>query len=239
MEGRTSALKNGRSENVLVSSPLVCQGLKAAKVEGLGGESSNVSSSMVGGGPPGIPPQFPSLSGERVEFEVDAEVPGPLQSGETAGFGMDGSGYAAGGGNEQEDSSGTEEPSMKDMMKFLKKMDGKFDSVQVQFSDFRAELQKLKADMVTKEFFSSLEVRVVKLENLAASGGGLQSGRISWMQQQVNRFDPANKSLSFGNMKETEVKKRAVEIQNVLKDQANDPTTINFNHVWKGKPGNR
>ena len=44
--------------------------------------------------------QLPSLSGERVEFEVDAEVPGPLQSGETAGLEMDVSGYAAGGGKE-------------------------------------------------------------------------------------------------------------------------------------------
>ena len=64
-------------------------------------------------------------------------------------------------------------------MKMMKRMDGKFDSIQVQFSNFRAELQNLKAEMVTKEIFSSLEGRVVELENLAASGGGLQSGQIS------------------------------------------------------------
>jgi hypothetical protein len=97
----------------------------------------------------------------------------------------------------------------------------------------------VKAEMVTKEVFSSLEGRVVELENLASSGGGLQSGQISWMQQQVNRFDPANKSLTFGNMKGTDVSKRVAEIQKFFQDQANDPTIINFDHVWKGKAGNR
>ena len=128
---RKSALKNQRSDNVLVSSPLVCLGLKAAKGEGDGGKSSksDVDASIVGGGPPGIVPLFPVLSGGKIDVEDDAEVPGPALSSETKGFGMDVSGYAAGGGKDHEDSSGTEEPSMKDMMKFLKKMDGKFDSI--------------------------------------------------------------------------------------------------------------
>ena len=85
---------------------------------------------------------FPSLSNERMEFHDDAEVPGSALSPETAEFGMDLDGDAAGGGKDhKEDSSGTQESSMKDLMKFCKKMVGKIHSIQIEFKIFCAELQ--------------------------------------------------------------------------------------------------
>ena len=61
-----------------------------------------------------------------------------------------------------EEQSGDEEPSMKDLMKEMRKMSfslgGKFDVLSNQYRDLRAELQKLKIDMVTKQAFASLPV---------------------------------------------------------------------------------
>ena len=147
---RKSALKHERSQNVLLSSPLQAPGLKAAKVEE-GGENGNVDVPM-GGGVASLPqvPSFPKVAASSVPINVEG-VAGESSSPEGGGLGFPVESFPGGGG--KGDESGDEDCSMKALMKMMKKMDGKFDSIQVQFSNFRAELQNLKAEMVTN-FFS-------------------------------------------------------------------------------------
>ena len=98
-----------------------------------------------------------------------------------------------GGGSEDGKESGDEEPSMKDLMKQMKKMSsnlggrfellsenlgGRFDLLQKQLSDFRAELQNLKNDMVTNQVFASLEERVAALEI-----GGIGNSEVTFLKK--------------------------------------------------------
>ena len=54
-------------------------------------------------------------------------------------------------------------------------------------------MENLKLEVATKQSVSVLQERVVKLEAIA--DGSLASAQISILQEQVNRLDPANKSL--------------------------------------------
>ena len=201
-EARPGALKRD-PKNALLSSPLQGPGLKTAKVEegvGTGSESSGARAGFVAaedapkdpggfrypfpaGGLPEVAP-FPNLTGG----------PGP----------------------EIVESDG-EEPSMRDLMKMMKKMDVKVDSINHRFTVLYNEIQAMKAEMVTKDVFSSLEVRVKKLESdmsgISSGVGSGSSGQVSFLQEQVNRLDPANKCLSFNSWtsKSTSGRKALIE----------------------------
>ena len=77
-------------------------------------------------------------------------------------------------------------------------LNSKFGTLQSQLSDqaneFKTELAKLRAELVSHVQFEGLEKLVVELE-----AGGLASSRIDWLQAQLNRIDPANRSLSFSS----------------------------------------
>ena len=99
---------------------------------------------------------------------------------------------------------------------------------------FQEELAKLRAEMVSSVQFGVLEARVQKLE-----AGGLASSEISFLQQQVNRLDPANRSLAFTGFKSTSANGRNALIQNFLTTTSSDPRVLNIEHIWKGPPGDR
>ena len=89
------------------------------------------------------------------------------------------------------------ESSTSDMKMLLNEMKGlrtsfdiKFDKLErqivVQAEEFKAELVKLRAELVSRVEFEGLEKRVTELE-----AGGLASSQINWLQDQLNRLDPA------------------------------------------------
>ena len=67
-----------------------------------------------------------------------------------------------------------------------------FENIQKQFEDLKKAIQDLKEDMVTKDLFQKLEERAALLEK-----DGRPDKQMSWMNQQVNRLDPANKQLAL------------------------------------------
>ena len=77
---------------------------------------------------------------------------------------------------------------MMDLMQGMRNMrlslDTKFISMQAQLGELKTEVATLKADMMTKEIFESLENRVSKLE-----AGGAPNGEVSRLQSQAGRLD--------------------------------------------------
>ena len=59
------------------------------------------------------------------------------------------------------------------------------------------------------------------------------------MQVQVNKLDPAIRSLCFGGFGETNAEKRIACIEECLKKMLPTATLQNVEHVWTGPPGNR
>ena len=90
-------------------------------------------------------------------------------SGGSGGVGQGLSGLEGGKGG---DPVLKEEPTMTDLMLEMRNMrlslDTKLTSMQGQLGDLKNELATLRAEMVTKEIFESLEVRVSKLETQGA-----------------------------------------------------------------------
>ena len=117
-------------------------------------------------------------------------------------------------------------------------MTNKFAVMQNQLSeqakDFAQDLKQLREDTISKSQFETQEQRIVKLE-----GGGLASTQISWMQTQLNRLDPANKSLCFNNLSENDLTKRTEAIQDILSNIGQTSGILNIEHLSSGPPGNR
>ena len=156
-EARKSAMKQQRSEDVLLSSPLQAPGLKAAKLGVDGNENADVS---MGGGLPSLPetPAFPELGGStqggprvasnyakspitRIASSCPIHVESFAQASSSplagGGLGVVGETVPVDGGTVEED--GDDDHSMKALMKMIKKMDGKVDSTPFQFTDFRTD----------------------------------------------------------------------------------------------------
>ena len=125
-----------------------------------------------------------------------------------------------------------------DMQQILKEMKSLRINVEGMIKDqafhFNEELSKLRAELVSRVEFQGLEERVKVLET-----GGLASSEIAWMQQQVNRLDPANRSLAFTGLKSTSANGRVALIESFLKISGGDPKIQNIEYVWKGPPGDR
>ena len=80
-----------------------------------------------------------------------------------------------------------------------------------QGSLFKSDILAVREEMVTKIDHSALESRVKALES-----GGLAAPQVSWLQQQVQRLDPANRSLCFKNLKQTNPATRKTVIEDLL-----------------------
>jgi len=136
------------------------------------------------------------------------------------------------------------EPSMKDLMREMRNMsvnlgqriDGmssnlgqRIDSIQVQFENLKNDLKTLQSETVTKVVFQSLEERVSKLE-----AGGVPKPETKWLQMQVNRLDPANKSLCFRDFTTTDAAKRVAAIEATLANLNVDSGIRRIEHIWTG-----
>ena len=128
---------------------------------------------------------------------------------------------------------------MKDLMKMLRKMDMKVYTIQSQFTELRFELQNLKNEMVTKQTFSVLDQRVQKLEEVISEHGvGCQIQQLSDLQKQLNRFDPANKSLVFGGFSSSSPDGRAANIRSFLESKF-QVSPVQVEHIFQGAFGKR
>ena len=130
------------------------------------------------------------------------------------------------------------EPTMTDLMREMQNMrlslDTKFNSMQRQLEDLKSEMSTLKAEMVTKEVFKSLEVRVTSLE-----AEGAPSLEVTWLHSQVGRLDPANKSLCFKDFPDDDLRVRTSRINQILESLGAKAQILNGDHIWKGSPGQR
>ena len=138
-----------------------------------------------------------------------------------------------------------EEPSMKDLLKEMRKMNsnlgGKIDQVQeqfqlmqTQFEDLKKDVQRLEENSVTKTLFQKLEERVAALEQ-----GGLPNTQMNWMSQQINRLDPANKSLALKGFTEMDVHKRNFMIEEILANVCSKTDIQSIEHIGKGPKNDR
>jgi len=131
-----------------------------------------------------------------------------------------------------------EEPSMKDLMKEMRKMnfnlETRFDDMQRQIANLKHELQTSKLEMVTKHAHENLEKRVANLE-----AEGVDNAEISWMQRQVQRLDPANKSLCFTGFTDKDGTKRLAQVTEFLTKVGSDTEIRGIDHIWSGPPGKR
>ena len=127
---------------------------------------------------------------------------------------------------------------MKDLVKEMRRMnfnlETRFDDVQKQIKDLRHELQTSKLEMVTKHAHENLEKRVAKLE-----AGGVDNAEISWMQRQVQRLDPANKSLCFTGFTDKDGTKRIAQVSEFLAKIGSAAEIRGIDHIWSGPPGKR
>ena len=134
---------------------------------------------------------------------------------------------------------------MKDLLKEMRKMnsnlDGKIDQMQeqfqlmqTQFEDLKKDVQRLEENSVTKTLFQKLEERVAALEQ-----GGLPNTQMNWMSQQINRLDPANKSLALKGFTEMDVHKRNFMIEEILANVCSKTDIQSIEHIGKGPKHDR
>ena len=134
---------------------------------------------------------------------------------------------------------------MKDLLKEMRKMNsnlgGKIDQVQeqfqlmqTQFEDLKKDVQKLEENSVTKTLFQKLEERVAALEQ-----GGLPNTQMNWMSQQINRLDPANKSLALKSSTEMDIHKRNFMIEEILANVCSKTDIQSIEHIGKGPKNDR
>ena len=106
--------------------------------------------------------------------------------------------------------------------------------MQKQIEDLKHDLQTSKLEMVTKDVHEKLEERVANLE-----AGGVPKAEISWMQRQVQRLDPANKSLCFTDFSDKDGTKRLAKIEEFLAKTGSKSEIRGIEHIWTGPPGKR
>ena len=251
--------KDPERKGVLKFTPSREPAAKVPKIDLDGAEADDTKTDEVMGIPPPLPSEFGgSVSHvppgfcpeERRENPVawTGNIQDPSKNGAGAGgSGAGGSEGGAGGsgaggsgdqGGKEEKDSVSLGSLMEELKKFTVNVDGKFDSLQrsldVQASDFKKELGKLREEMVSRSEFDDLVQKVRELQS-----GGLPNSQITWMQDQLNRFDSANKSLAFMGFKDNNAENRIQSIESYLKKMGEESHLRVVDHVYTGGPGNR
>ena len=82
----------------------------------------------------------------------------------------------------------------------------------------------MKADMITTEIFQDLEACVEKLETLTKSP---QNPEVTLLRQQVDRLDPANRSVRITGLAEPTAQARIQYLEKVFTDMCGQkPSSI-------------
>ena len=99
---------------------------------------------------------------------------------------------------------------------------------------FRTEILALREEMGTKNDHVVLETRVKALES-----GDLAAPELSWLQQQVQRLDPANRSLCCEGLSQSNPSTRKTVLEDLLENVGTKSAILNIEHIYKGPEGNR
>ena len=111
-------------------------------------------------------------------------------------------------------------------------MDSKFSVVQRQYTELRTELSSLKQDMVTQANFTRLEARVFDLENQQLQS---DTPEMNFLLQQLDRLDPARKSLSVVGFKNSTARSRTTIIEEFIRTNfPSEQGHVYIEHISKG-----
>ena len=113
----------------------------------------------------------------------------------------------------------------------------KFACLQIEFQNLRQEVAQMKTEMVTSKQFEDLEVRV---HNLEQNVGNESNPTVKYLQTQLDKLDPARKSLAFTKFKGEDPTKRSSEIRAFLDaNLAAFSERVSIDHIFKGPAGSR
>ena len=113
----------------------------------------------------------------------------------------------------------------------------RFTTLEGQFVELRSELSSLKTEVVTRSQFESLETRVFQLESNVVS---TENPDVRFLQQQLDRLDPAHKCLSIIGFKGEAVGDRTQVIETFMRDKLGSlGNHARVEHVFKGKYNER
>ena len=204
--------------------------MEKGKKEGTGVRKSALQSPQV---------KFPRVGGEGGEENVTDDVMGDAVPGvPPPGIPVLPGGGVGSGSNED----GENEIGLADLMKKMEQMNtnmiNQFEHVRIhlenQACSFKTELEQLRAEMVSQDQFQNFERRLENLEK-----AGLGSSQLTWMQQQIQKLDPANKSLCFKGFKESKEEVRCSKIEEFLDSLGLKNEIKNIDHQYKFDQGNR
>ena len=112
-------------------------------------------------------------------------------------------------------------------------VDRRFADFQVEFRDLRAEVSSMKLEMMTRPEFEKLETRVFDLESKVVSADNLD---VRFLQEQLDRLDPAHKCISIVGFGGGDVGERTRILEDFLKEKLPSiAQRCNIEHVFKGK----
>ena len=136
---------------------------------------------------------------------------------------------------EEEERKRKEEISLEDVMGAIQTLsvdvNFKFVSVENCLMEFRAELGALKAEMVSRQMFDKLEARVSDLELK-----GFACPDLEFLRQQVDKFDPANKSIRVRGFVQKSLNERKSCVDKIIQDLGISVLRsdhIGRNHWWR------
>ena len=111
-------------------------------------------------------------------------------------------------------------------------VDSRFATLQGQFGELKAELTSLKLGVATPHVFEKLGTRVFNLESNTASA---DNPDVKFLQTQLDRLDPANKTITMIGFKGEDVATRTRLIDEFLPTNfASLANRIDVEHVFKG-----
>ena len=111
-------------------------------------------------------------------------------------------------------------------------VDGKFTLIQQQMTDLTAELSQMKLEMCTRQQFEQLESRVHQLEINVAS---TDNPDMKFLQTQLDKLDPANKSVVIFPFKSNDGAERVRIIESIFASKfPGIAKNIVVEHVFKG-----
>jgi len=96
------------------------------------------------------------------------------------------------------------------------------------------EVSAVKADMVTKETFESLDARVGQLE-----ASDTDHPQMQWMREQLAKLDPSNKCLCIKGFSSASVGSRTRCLKAFFSEKFADFEVVNIEHLHKGPQGSR
>ena len=109
---------------------------------------------------------------------------------------------------------------------------GGLSEVRVEIGKLREDIDKVQADMCTKEVFQSLEARVLKLEQGSGGSGGPQ---VDFLRRSLAKLDPAGRSCCFGGFKDTDVAARLACIEKFGADRGAGVQGVNVDTIYQGR----